>query len=159
MVLPDTDMRVRYRFIIGAGLIVAAITYLIVAAIQNTSEYYLTVNEVSARRATLAGQTLRVAGRVKPGTISWDPRTLTLKFAVMPPPAQGKSGVTVTPVAQADPATEPSFPVICKGEPKPDMFAANRDVIVQGTLGSDGVIAATQVLTKCPSKYVPSKGS
>lgn len=150
-------MRVRFRFIIGAGLIVAAITYLIVAAIQSTSEYYLTVNEVSARRATLAGQALRVAGRVKPGTISWDPRTLTLKFAIMPPPPQGNPGVT--PVKQADPATAPSFQVICKGEPKPDMFAANRDVIVQGTLGSDGVIAATQVLTKCPSKYAPSKGS
>ncbi len=153
----DTTMRVRWRFLIGAGLIVAAIAYLIVAAIQSTSEYYLTVNEVSARRATLAGQALRVAGRVKPGTITWDPRTLTLKFAIMPPPPQGNSGVT--PVTQADPPTAPSFQVICKGEPKPDMFAANRDVIVEGTLGSDGVIAATQVLTKCPSKYQPSKGS
>jgi cytochrome c-type biogenesis protein CcmE len=150
-------MRVRLRFIVGAGLIVAAVAYLIVAAIQSTSEYYLTVNEVSTRRAELTGQALRIAGRVKPGTISWDPRTLTLKFAIIPPPAQGKTGVT--PVAQAAPADAPSFAVICKGEPKPDMFAANRDVIVQGTLGSDGVIAATQVLTKCPSKYVPSKGS
>lgn len=150
-------MRVRFRFIVGAGLIVAAVAYLIVAAIQSTSEYYLTVNEVNAGRTTFAGQALRVAGRVKPGTIRWDPETLTLKFAIMPPPPQGKPGVT--PVAQADPATEPSFRVICRGEPKPDMFAANRDVIVQGTLGSDGVIAATQVLTKCPSKYVPSKGS
>jgi hypothetical protein len=32
----------RLRFAIGAGLIVAAIGYLIVTAVRNTAEYYLT---------------------------------------------------------------------------------------------------------------------
>ncbi len=43
------------------------------------------------------------------------------------------------------------------GEPKPDMFAPGRDVIVEGKLGADGAIAATQVLTSCPSKYKPKQ--
>jgi cytochrome c-type biogenesis protein CcmE len=49
------------------------------------------------------------------------------------------------------------FHVICRGQPKPDMFAANRDVIVEGSLAPDGSIEARQVLTSCPSKYVPKQ--
>jgi cytochrome c-type biogenesis protein CcmE len=60
----------------------------------------------------------------------------------------------VTPIAAGtDP---PSFNVISRGEPKPDMFAAGRDVIVEGQLAA-GTIEARQVLTSCPSKYVPKQ--
>ena len=145
-------MRIRPRFFIGAGLIVVAIGYLIVSAIRTTSEYYLTVNEVSSRQAELGGQALRVAGRVKAGTISWDPNTLTLKFEIGPIP--DVDAAAVRPVAVTDPA---SLRVVCAGEPKPDMFAVGRDVIVEGRLGSDGVITATQVMTSCPSKYKPKQ--
>jgi cytochrome c-type biogenesis protein CcmE len=37
------------------------------------------------------------------------------------------------------------------------MFAAGRDVIVEGRLTADGTIEARQVLTSCPSKYVPKQ--
>jgi cytochrome c-type biogenesis protein CcmE len=145
-------MRKKWRFLFGAALIAIAIAYLIVAAVRNTAEYYLTVNEVKSRQTELKGQMLRVAGRVKPGTISWDPQTLTLAFALMPTPAVSQPGVK--PVAATDP---PAFSVICRGQPKPDMFAANRDVIVEGRLTADGSIQARQVLTSCPSKYVPKQ--
>jgi cytochrome c-type biogenesis protein CcmE len=56
----------------------------------------------------------------------------------------------VAPVVATDPV---SFKVSSIGEPKPDMFAENRDVIVEGKLLPAGEIAATQVLTSCPSKY------
>jgi len=146
-------MRIKPRFIIGVGLIVAAIAYLIITSIRNTSEFYLTVPEVSARQADLFGQSLRVAGRVKAGTIDWDPATLTLKFAIYPIP--GAPADAVTPVSETEP---PTFRVVSTGEPKPDMFAPDRDVIVEGKLGSDGVINATQVMTSCPSKYRPTQG-
>lgn len=138
---------------IGAGLIVLAIGYLITTAVRNTAEYYLTVNEVAARKTQLRGQMLRVAGRVKPGAISWDPTTLTLAFTIVAPP--NPDGSPVTPVAATDP---PEFRVIARGEPKPDMFAAGRDVIVEGRLAPDGTLEARQVLTSCPSKYVPKPG-
>lgn len=140
----------KLRFALGAGLIVLAIGYLITTAVRNTSEYYLTVNEVSARQAQLSGQMLRVAGRVKAGTITWDPATLTLGFAMVAPPNPG--GSPVKAVAAAEPV---QFRVVERGEPKPDMFAAGRDVIVEGRLAADGTIEAHQVLTSCPSKYVP----
>ncbi|HXZ82409.1 MAG TPA: cytochrome c maturation protein CcmE [Acidimicrobiales bacterium] len=138
---------------IGVGLIAAALAYLITTAIRNTSEYYLTVTEASSRASELQGQSLRVAGRVKPDTISWEPSTLTLKFEIAPIPEPAPDGVK--PVASSEP---PSFKVTCVGQPKPDMFAAGRDVIVEGRLDSQGAIAASQVLTSCPSKYEPKKG-
>jgi cytochrome c-type biogenesis protein CcmE len=144
----------KMRFAIGAGLIVAAIGYLIVTAVRNTAEYYMTVSEVSAQQAQLIGQPLRVAGRVAPGTISWDPETLTLAFGLVQPPSADGAG-SVKPVAAM--MESPSFHVICRGEPKPDMFAPNRDVIVEGTLASTGTIEARQVLTSCPSKYTPKQ--
>lgn len=145
-------MRIRSRFIVGAGLIAAAVGYLIYAAIQNTSEYYMTVNEVAARQSTLGGQALRIAGRVSPGDISWDPTTLTLKFGIYQIPEGDDDGVKK--VAASDAA---SFNVTCVGQPKPDMFAANKDVIVEGHLDGAGSISATQVMTSCPSKYKPKQ--
>jgi len=153
-------MRIRPRFFIGVGLIALAIGYLIFSSIRTTSEYYLTVTEVAARQAELGGQSIRVAGRVKPGNIGWDPNSLTLKFEIAPIPDVDASGAPVKPVSAvaSDVASDPvSFRVIAAGEPKPDMFAPGRDVIVEGKLGPDGAIAATQVMTSCPSKYRPKQ--
>ena len=153
-------MRIRPRFFIGVGLIALAIGYLIFSSIRTTSEYYLTVTEVAARQSELGGQSIRVAGRVKPGNIAWDPNSLTLKFEIAPIPDIDASGAPVKPVSAvaSDVASDPvSFRVIAAGEPKPDMFAPGRDVIVEGKFGPDGAIAATQVMTSCPSKYKPKQ--
>jgi cytochrome c-type biogenesis protein CcmE len=145
-------MRVRARFFVGAGLIVLAIAYLIVSAIRTTSEYYLTVDEVIARQSQLGDQRLRIAGRVKPGTISWDSTTLTLRFDIVPIP-----DASVGPIKPVTAIDSRALRVICAGEPKPDMFAPDRDVIVEGTLDRAGLVTATQVLTSCPSKYKPKQ--
>src|SRR5262249_16783471 len=142
-------MRLKLRFVVGWALLVGAIAYLIVTAIRSTSEYYLTVNEVAARQAELGGQSLRVAGRVKVGTIIWDPASLTLRFAIVPIPEPASDG-GVAAVVATDPV---SFKVTSVGEPKPDMLGDNRDVMGEGKLLPGGEIAATQVLTSCPSKY------
>jgi len=148
-------MRIRPRFYIGGALIALAIAYLIVSAIRSTSEYYLTVDEVSARQAELGRDPIRVAGRVKPGTISWEPNTLTLKFVIVPIPDPAQTA-PVRPVS-VKAVDSVSFPVYCAGQPKPDMLAENRDVIVEGKLEAGGVIVASQVMTSCPSKYQPKQ--
>jgi cytochrome c-type biogenesis protein CcmE len=142
----------KIKFTLGVCLIIAAVGYLIAVALQNTSEYYLTVDELKQREATLAGRDVRVAGRVVPGSAAWEPRTLTLAFSIFPIPAPNAKAVAR--VSGADPVV---FPVICMGNPKPDMFAENRDVIVEGKLLGNGRIKAWQVLTQCPSKYEPEK--
>ena len=148
-------MRIRPRFYIGGALIALAIAYLIVSAIRSTSEYYLTVDEVSTRQAELGRDPIRIAGRVKPGTISWEPNTLTLKFVIVPIPDPAPTA-PVRPVS-VKAVDSVSFPVFCEGQPKPDMLAENRDVIVEGKLEAVGVIIASQVMTSCPSKYQPKQ--
>src|ERR1700676_4815289 len=148
-------MRIRPRFLIGGALIVLAIGYLIFSSIRTTSEYYLTVPEMAARQGELRGQSTRVAGRVKPGNIAWDPNSLTLKFEIVPiPDVDAAPAPPMNFVVASEPV---SFRVISVGEPKPDMFAPGRDVIVEGKLTPDGAIAATQVMTSCPSKYKPKQ--
>ncbi|MGH7839682.1 MAG: cytochrome c maturation protein CcmE [Candidatus Binataceae bacterium] len=144
-------MAKKFRFVIGVGLMTAAIAYLIFAAVRNTAEYYLTVNELNQRRTELAGQMIRVAGRVEPDAIGWDANSLTLTFAITQPPAD-PTEPQLTPIVASAPA---AFRVIARGQPKPDMFAPGRDVIVEGRLGDGNTIEARQVLTSCPSKYVP----
>ena len=142
----------KSRFVIGVGLMAAAIGYLIFAAVRNTAEYYLTVNELNQRKAELSGQMIRVAGRVQPGNISWDPNSLTLIFAIAQLPPDPNQPA-ITQVVAKDAAV--AWRVVARGQPKPDMFAAGRDVIIEGRLAADNTIEATQVLTSCPSKYVP----
>jgi cytochrome c-type biogenesis protein CcmE len=145
-------MRIKPRFLIGAGLIVGAIAYLIVIGIRSTSEYYLTVDEALSRQGELNGQPVRIAGRVRAGTISWDPASLTLSFAIGALPAEDGG-----PVRQVSAHSMQLINVVCKGQPKPDMFAAGRDVIVEGRLTSHNFVTADQVMTSCPSKYRPKK--
>ena len=149
-------MRKNLRFVIGVGTMIAAIGYLIYTAVRNTAEYYLTVNEVHQRAPELQGQMIRVAGRVQAGNIKWDPATLTLVFAMAQPPPDPNQP-QLTKVTASDPVTPMSFQVVAQGQPKPDMFASGRDVIVEGRLEPNNTIEARQVLTSCPSKYVPKK--
>jgi cytochrome c-type biogenesis protein CcmE len=145
----------KWRFVIGVSLVVAAIAYLIITAVRNTSEYYLTVDEAKSRQVELSGQMLRIAGRVVPGTVQWEASSLTLRFAItQPPPGEGQPTVTTVAATALTPAR---FTVISRGQPKPDMFAPGRDVIVEGLLKQDNTIEARQVLTSCPSKYAPKQ--
>jgi hypothetical protein len=90
-----------------------------------------------------------------PGTIHWEASSLTLKFAItQPPPGDGQPVVTKVTAGAMTPAI---FTVVSQGQPKPDMFAPGRDVIVEGLVTPNNMIEARQVLTSCPSKYSPKQ--
>jgi cytochrome c-type biogenesis protein CcmE len=131
-------MNRNLRFVIGSAVIVAAIGWLMYTGIRETSSYYLTIQEFLPKRDEYGNMPLRVAGRVQPGSIDYDARTLRLSFHLAGFPDGKTSGTESVPVA---------FTGI-----KPDMFADGRDVIVEGRY-TDGVLHAQQVLTSCPSKY------
>ena len=65
----------RRRFIVGAALIAAAVSYLVYAGIRSSSMYYFELDEFLGRRAALGDEPLRVKGWVRPGTMRWDART------------------------------------------------------------------------------------
>jgi cytochrome c-type biogenesis protein CcmE len=54
-----------------------------------------------------------------------------------------------------DPDGTARVPVLFRGS-KPDLFAKGREVVASGELRA-GVFVATEVSTKCPSKYAPKK--
>lgn len=126
------------RFIVGAVLIAAAVSYLVWAGIRSTSTYYFEMDEFVAHRANHEGQDLRVKGWVRAGTMQWDARTNHLAFELA-----RKDGSEGVPVAY--------------GGILPDMFAEGREVVVEGRWG-DGQIAARQIMTSCPSKYEAEAG-
>ncbi len=130
-------MNRNLRFVVGAMVIVATIGYLMYTGIRETSAYYLTIQEFLPKREQYGNMPLRVAGRVQPGSIDYDAKSLRLRFHL----------------AEFSDANrqELSLPVSFTGI-KPDMFADGRDVIVEGRYTS-GVLEASQVLTSCPSKY------
>lgn len=125
------------RFLVGAVVIAAAVSYLVYAGIRSTSTYYFEMDEFVARRAAHDGEDLRVKGWVRSGTMRWTPQTNELAFDL----------------ARQD-GTDP-VPVAYRGI-LPDMFAEGREVVVEGRYDG-GRIAARQIMTSCPSKYEPQQ--
>src|SRR5262249_61482287 len=115
------------RFVVGAGIIAAAVAYLVYAGIRTTSTYYFDMDEFVISKASHDGEDLRVKGWVRAGSMHWDPRTNELAFEL----------------ARKD-GTEP-VPVAYRGS-LPDMFSDGREVVVDGG-HAQGSLAAEQIMT------------
>jgi cytochrome c-type biogenesis protein CcmE len=126
----------RRRFVVGAVLIAAAVSYLVYAGIRSTSVYYFDLHEFTGRRDQHVGEPVRVKGWVRQGTMRWDARSNDLAFDI----------------ALQD-GRDP-MPVAYRGI-LPDMFAEGREVVVEGRWAG-GAFSATQIMTSCPSKYEPA---
>ena len=134
------------KFGIGACLLAAAIGYLMFAGVQTSSSYYFKVAEFLPRKNELAGEAVRVAGRVTAGSLQ---KQTSAKGTAMTFTIGDFVGPDHVPV-------EGTVPVAYTGV-VPDMFAEGRDVIVEGKY-VDGVLQAHAVMTSCPSKYEPKPG-
>jgi len=133
------------KFVIGICLLVVAIGYLMAAGLQTSSTYYFTLAEFLPRQDELAGQPVRVAGRVTEGSLrkQTSSKGTAMTFAIGD--FEGPDHVAVAG----------AIPVAFTGV-VPDMFAEGRDVIIEGTL-VDGTLQAQTVMTSCPSKYEPGE--
>ena len=134
------------KFGIGACLLAGAIGYLMFAGVQTSSTYYFTIAEFLPRKDELAGEGVRVAGRVTAGSLE---KETTAKGTAMTFSIGDFAGPGREPVAG-------TLPVAYTGV-VPDMFAEGRDVIIEGRY-VDGVLQAHAVMTSCPSKYEPKPG-
>src|SRR4030067_549645 len=72
----------RWKFWIGGLLVAAAVVYLIASSTSAAAQYYLTVDELNAERSAAQGRDLKLSGAVDGETITYDPATLTLRFAI-----------------------------------------------------------------------------
>ncbi len=124
------------KFIIGGAVILGLIVYLIASAISNSGAYYREVSEVLAEQSALVGKNLRVSGNIVTESIRYDAATLDLSFRI------------------SDPADASKQIAVHFHGVKPDqMDREGSSAIIEGTLGSQGVIEANNLLLKCPSRY------
>lgn len=131
-------MKKQSRFVAGAMVLVGVVGYLAVTGMKDSMMYYYTPDELSAKVTadpSVRDLGAKMGGRVVPGSVQYDPRTLDLRFTIV----DIVSGRT-------------TYPVHHNG-PLPDTFEEGRDVVVEGKLAADGTFQATTVLTKCGSRY------
>lgn len=131
-------MKAGHKFMLGAALIVGSVGFLIAQGVKQTGVYFLTPTELAAKTAAdptfVENVGFKVGAMVVPGSIRRDPGGRRIDFQV-------SDGVE-------------TYPVTYRGL-VPDTFTDANDieVVVEGRLGRDGVIRATDVLAKCGSRY------
>ena len=124
----------KKRFLIGGIIVVLAIGYLAYVGFMNSATYYYTVGELNELGSSIYGDSVRVSGKVAPGSIEQERAGLILRFTIV----EG----------------EESLPVVYQGV-VPDTFKVGIEVVVEGKINSEGIFQAHTLMTKCPSKYVP----
>ena len=128
----------KRKFLIGSSLMVLAVAALLFNGLRGSTMYWYTPAELKAQGTAAYDKTVRVAGKVDPGSVQQENAGLVTRFTVT---YQGES-----------------LPIYFKGV-LPSGFKEDIDVTIDGKLSSSGVFQATQILTKCPSKYVPEQST
>jgi cytochrome c-type biogenesis protein CcmE len=121
----------RIKWIIGGVLIAVGGGIVLVTSLPKSTQYYVTVDELVAKRDTFLGKTLKVAGTVAPASLKKEPG-LRFRFAVE---SFGKRVM-----------------VNYRGA-LPDTFKEGGEVVVTGSFAGSGELDAVNVLAKCASKY------
>ncbi len=132
--------RKKVKFVAGFTVIVLCLLYLVVSGFQKSAMYYFTVTELEARQAEFVDRRIRLAGKVVPGSIQTDDRTLAVAFQIWEP-------IGGAPDAFSEPRAVRYKGIV------PDTFRDESDVVLEGKTGADGVFHAETLLAKCPSKY------
>lgn len=130
----------QFKFLIGITVMLGTIGFLVWTAVDQTKMYMITVPEFLSAGEAYANSTVRIAGKVAPGSMKWDGATRDLEFTVIDMAGQaGEVRVHYTGLL-------------------PDMFAEDRNVVVEGPYTSARPFEAKAVLTSCPSKYQAEDG-
>lgn len=125
------------KIISAAVILVAAVAFLINNAMGGSAAYYMTVDELAASSSDVQGQQIRVAGDVADGSVQRGDLGDPIRFEV----TDGNA----------------TIPMVYDGT-VPDIFSDHAEVIATGTMRSDGVFEATELLTKCPSRFESKEG-
>jgi cytochrome c-type biogenesis protein CcmE len=145
------------KFLVGGLLIVAAVVYLIVSSTQASAQYFLTIEELQARKAEMLGKDVRVSGAVIGDSIQYDSQNLSLTFTVANIPGDNavidaRGGLGAVLKAAVVDNNLPRMNVVYNGV-KPDLLKNEAQAIMTGKLNADGTFTANELLLKCPTKY------
>jgi cytochrome c-type biogenesis protein CcmE len=123
----------RLGWILGGLVALGVAAALVLNAFRSNLVFFYTPTQIAAKEAP-QGRPFRVGGLVETGSLSREPNTLTVRFRV-------------TDTAQTIPVTYTGL--------LPDLFKEGKGVVAQGTLGTDGVFHASEVLAKHDENYMP----
>jgi cytochrome c-type biogenesis protein CcmE len=123
----------RFVWIIAGLATLGIASALVLNAFRSNLVFFFSPTQVTAQEAP-RGRPFRIGGLVEAGSLQREPSSLTVRFRV-------------TDTAQ-------TIPVAYIGL-LPDLFKEGKGVVAQGTLGSDGVFRATEVLAKHDENYMP----
>ncbi len=127
----------KIRVQIGALVIVASLTYMLLQGAHNFSSYFVTVRSFRATAAKFGHHTVRVEGVLAARSVHYNKGTGTLLFTLH----QGSSTMAVR----------------YRGAMPNERFR-NANAIVKGHLESNGVFEADKLEIQCPNHYGPSHG-
>ena len=123
----------KLKYLVAGAIVLGALGFLILGGFREAVVYFVTPSELKAKGSGASGA-FRLGGMVERGSVTWDPQTLQLTFAV----TDGKATV----------------PVRHRGAP-PDLFGEGRGAVVEGQYGADCVFQAQQILAKHSEEYHP----
>ena len=129
----STGGRFNVRLVIGIGVVVLVVAYLIFISLDAATAAYMNVDELAAATDITEDRRLRIGGTVSEGTIVRG-EDLAYEFSV-----------------HGDSAT---IPVLYQGAP-PDIFGDNAVVFVEGYYTPGGTFHADVLLTRHPDTMEP----
>ena len=142
------------KFLIGIGLIIAAIAAIMVFTIIGNSSMEVKVNELLAQQAAnpnISERSLKLTGFVVGDSIVYDANTSHLEFDVVNSRDDLISNLT----------TAKRMRVVADKVAKPDTLVHEASAIVTGKLNPDGRFHAGNspdaLLLQCPTKYASAK--
>ena len=124
--------RRNVKFIVGILIIIITAIWFGVSGLKDGYSYYLTADELVAKKDAFYNKRIKVAGRVVKGTIIKGAENL--KFNIE------QNGIII-PV---------EYP---PNESIPDMFKDNSQVVISGVYLESGIFKSDFIQAKCPSKY------
>lgn len=126
----------RLKMGVGTLVVASALAYLLGSGIGDSLVYFLTPSELLAKGQAAVDMPYRLSGRVVPGSVRWNAEALDLRFRI------------------TDDTT--TLEVKSTGTP-PQMFHAGIDVVLEGSLSTDGVFRAHTLMVKHSNEYGPSE--
>lgn len=130
-------LKPKYKFAVGAGIIVAALSCMAWVGARDSKTYYHTISELSTLQGSALHARIRVGGDVAAGSIAH--RDGGVDFVLT------EQGLTL--------------PVTYVGsDPLPDTFKDGAQCLVEGHQMPDGHFVAETIQAKCASKYEAAPG-
>ncbi len=124
-------MNRKLKNLLGIGIVAVLILYLGAQSFDNALSFYYEVGEFVQKADSLNGKVVNVNGSILKGSTIWEPENARLKFKL----ADNNASI-----------------VVVSNEGMPGNYKEGIPAVVTGYF-VNGTFQATQVVTKCPSKY------